>query len=115
MRDYQAVGVPMLPNVAGEKVTKDQILLYAVLTAFAGVAPAVLGFASPVYGVVAGLLGAGFVWYSILCRRMPLADPAMKPAKQLFAYSIVYLFAIFSCLMIDRFGAMLLNLMSRMI
>lgn len=105
MRDYDAVGVPMLPNVAGEKVTKDQILVYAVLTAVAGVAPAILGFASPVYGTVSGLLGVGFVWYSVLCRRMPDGDPAMKPAKKLFAYSIVYLFAIFLCLMLDHFGA----------
>ena len=104
MRDYDAVGVPMLPNVAGEKVTKDQILVYAVLTAFCGAAPAIMGFASPVYGVVSGLLGVGFVWYAVLCRRMPDGDPAMKPAKKLFAYSIVYLFAIFSFLMLDHFA-----------
>lgn len=104
MRDYDAVGVPMLPNVSGEKVTKDQILVYAVLTAAAGVAPAVLDFASPVYGVISGTLGAAFVWYSILCRRMPDGDAAMVPAKKLFAYSIVYLFAIFSCLMADHFA-----------
>jgi protoheme IX farnesyltransferase len=102
MRDYGSVGVPMLPNVSGEKVTRDQILIYAVLTAVCGVAPALLGFASPVYGVISGLLGAGFVWYAALCWRMPDGDPAMKPAKQLFAYSIVYLFAIFSCLMLDH-------------
>jgi protoheme IX farnesyltransferase len=61
-----------------------------------------MGFASPVYGAVAGLLGAGFVWYAVLCWRMPENDPAMKPAKKLFAYSIVYLFAIFSFLMLDH-------------
>jgi protoheme IX farnesyltransferase len=105
MRDYGAVGVPMLPNVSGEKITKDQILLYAVLSALCGVAPTLLGFASPVYGVVAGLLGAGFVWYAFLCRRMPDGDPAMTPAKKLFAYSIVYLFAIFLCLMVDHFAS----------
>jgi len=109
MRDYGAVGVPMLPNVAGEKVTKDQILIYAVLTAFCGAAPAFMGFASPVYGVVSGLLGAGFVWYAVLCRRMPEADPAMKPAKKLFAYSIVYLFAIFSCLMLDHLATTMMQ------
>jgi protoheme IX farnesyltransferase len=102
MRDYQSVGVPMLPNVSGEKVTKDQILIYAVLTAAIGAAPAFVGLSTPVYGVVSGLLGLGFVWYSILCRRMPDGDEAMKPAKKLFAYSIVYLFAIFSCLMLDH-------------
>jgi protoheme IX farnesyltransferase len=108
MRDYGAVGVPMLPNVAGEKVTKDQILIYAVLTALAGVAPALLHFASPVYGIVAAVLGLAFVWYAVLCRRMADGDMAMKPAKKLFAYSILYLFAIFSCLMVDHFAAGLL-------
>jgi len=101
MRDYEAVGVPMLPNVAGEKTTKDQILIYAVLTAISGVLPHVLGFASIVYGVLAALLGLGFVWYSILCRRMPDGDQAMTPAKKLFGYSLLYLAAIFSLLMLD--------------
>ncbi|MGV3548309.1 heme o synthase [Rhizobium sp.] len=105
MRDYGAVGVPMLPNVAGEKVTKDQILIYAVLTALAGVAPSVLGFASAAYGIAAGLLGAAFIWFSVLCRRMPDGDAKMAPAKKLFAYSIVYLFAVFSCLMVDYYAA----------
>ena len=105
MRDYGAVGVPMLPNVAGEKVTKDQIVIYAVLTALCGAAPAVLGFASPVYGIVSGLLGAVFVWLSLLCRRMPEGDKAMVPAKKLFGFSILYLFAIFSLLMADHFLA----------
>ena len=104
MRDYGAVGVPMLPNVSGEKVTKDQILVYAVLTGGAGVAPAFLGFASVAYGVVAGVLGAAFVWFSVLCRRMPDGDAKMIPAKKLFAYSILYLFAVFSCLMIDHYA-----------
>ncbi|RYH13719.1 MAG: protoheme IX farnesyltransferase [Alphaproteobacteria bacterium] len=106
MRDYGSVGVPMLPNVSGEKVTKDQILIYAVLTAAAGVAPTFLGFASMAYGVVAGVLGAAFIWFSILCRQMPDGDAKMVPAKKLFAFSILYLFAIFSCLMVDHYAAL---------
>jgi protoheme IX farnesyltransferase len=103
MREYGAVGVPMLPNVAGEKVTKDQILIYAVLTAVAGAAPAFLGFASLAYGIFASALGLGFIWYAVLCRRMPDGDEKMLPAKKLFAYSLVYLFAIFSGLMVDHY------------
>ena len=99
-----SVGVPMLPNVSGEKVTKDQILIYAVLTAAAGVAPVFLGLASLVYGVVAGVLGAAFIWFSVLCRRMPDGDLKMMPAKKLFAFSILYLFAVFSCLVIDHYA-----------
>ncbi|MGB3812281.1 MAG: heme o synthase [Shinella sp.] len=101
MRDYEAVGVPMLPNVAGEATTKVQILIYAVLTAVIAVVPTFLGFASLGYGLFAAALGAGFVWYSVGVLRMPEGDRAMVPAKKLFAFSIVYLFAIFSGLMFD--------------
>ena len=107
MRDYDAVGVPMLPNVAGEATTKVQILVYAVLTAVIAVVPAVLGFASFGYGLFAAALGAGFVWYSVGVLRMPEGDRAMVPAKKLFAFSIVYLFAVFSGLMLDHLIASL--------
>ena len=102
MRDYDAVGVPMLPNVAGEATTKVQILIYAVLTAVIAVVPSCLGFASLGYGLFAAALGAGFVWYSVGVLRMPEGDRAMVPAKKLFAFSILYLFAIFSGLMLDH-------------
>jgi len=107
MRDYDAVGVPMLPNVAGEATTKVQILVYAVLTAVIAVVPAALGFASVGYGLFAAALGAGFVWYSVGVLRMPDGDRAMVPAKKLFAFSILYLFAVFSGLMLDHLIASL--------
>ncbi|MCV3735501.1 heme o synthase (plasmid) [Rhizobium sp. TRM96647] len=102
MKDYADVGVPMLPNVAGEKTTKHQIMIYAVLTAIISVVPSCLGFASLGYGIFAAAMGAVFVWYSVGVLRMPEGDRAMVPAKKLFAYSIFYLFAIFAGLMIDR-------------
>jgi heme O synthase-like polyprenyltransferase len=48
--DYGRAGVPMLPNVAGERTTKNQIVLYAVLTAVSGIVPTLMGFAGVVYG-----------------------------------------------------------------
>ncbi|SCB59840.1 protoheme IX farnesyltransferase [Rhizobium aethiopicum] len=109
MRDYEAVGVPMLPNVAGERVTKHQIVAYAVLTAICAVLPSFLGFASFGYGLVAAGLGAIFIYCSIAVWRMPDGDLKMIPAKKLFAFSIFYLFAVFSALMIDRLAAMLVS------
>ena len=41
--DYRAAKVPMLPVVAGEAVTRSQILIYSVLLAPIGVMPALLG------------------------------------------------------------------------
>ncbi|APO73835.1 protoheme IX farnesyltransferase [Rhizobium etli 8C-3] len=109
MRDYEAVGVPMLPNVSGERATKHQIVAYAVSTAVCGVVPTFLGFASAGYGLAAASLGAVFIYCSIAVWRMPDGDPKMIPAKKLFAFSIFYLFAIFSALMIDRLASMLVS------
>jgi protoheme IX farnesyltransferase len=109
MRDYEAVGVPMLPNVAGERVTKHQIVAYAVLTAVCAVLPSFLGFASLGYGLVAAALGAIFIYCSIAVWRMPDGDLKMIPAKKLFGFSIFYLFAVFSALMIDRLASLLVS------
>ena len=109
MGDYEAVGVPMLPNVAGVPTTKNQIVAYAVLTAIIGVVPSFMGFASLGYGVVATVLGVIFVHCSISVWRMPDGDVKMVPAKKLFAFSIFYLFAIFSALLIDRLVAVLMS------
>jgi protoheme IX farnesyltransferase len=109
MKDYGAAGVPMLPNVAGIATTKTQIVLYAVLTALAGVAPTFTGLASLWYGLFAAVLGLVFVAMSIGVYRMDEADQKMVPAKKLFAYSILYLFAIFSGLMVDHHAAALLH------
>jgi len=102
MRDYGSVGVPMMPNVAGVPSTKRQIFVYAVLTALVAVVPTVTGLASMVYGAIAGVLGLVFVLCSIAVWRMPEGDERMLPAKQMFAYSIFYLFAVFSVLLADH-------------
>ena len=109
MRDYEAVGVPMLPNVAGVPATKNQIVAYAVLTAVVGVVPAFMGLASLGYGIVAAALGAIFIYCSIAVWRMPDGDVKMIPAKKLFGFSIFYLFAIFSALLIDRLVVVLMS------
>ena len=110
MRDYGAVGVPMLPNVAGEAATRFQILVYTVLTVALSLAPVLRGTAGYAYGLFAAALGAGFLWFAIGVYRMPDGDEKMLPAKKLFAFSILYLFAIFSGLMADRMVAPLLVL-----
>ncbi|MGB3897236.1 MAG: heme o synthase [Mesorhizobium sp.] len=100
-QDYARVGVPMMPNVAGEASTKRQIFIYALLLAPVAVLPTFLGYAGMAYGIVAALLGIGFVWYSWAVLRMPESDRAMKPAKALFGYSLLYLFVIFAAYLAD--------------
>lgn len=100
-QDYGSVGIPMMPNVAGEASTKRQIFAYSLLVAAIGVAPWLIGMTSAVYGVVALAVGAAFVWYAWKVLKMPESDRAMGPAKALFGYSLVYLFAIFAVLLAD--------------
>jgi len=106
--EYGRAGVPMMPNVAGGASTRRQIFFYAVLTALAGAAPFAFGYVSLAYGAVSVALGAGFVWYAWRVLAVGGMDRGMKPEKQLFAYSLLYLFAIFGAFLIDvlvvRFG-----------
>jgi protoheme IX farnesyltransferase len=99
--DYGRAGVPMMPNVAGNASTRRQIFAYSVIIAPVGVLPSVLGYTSLGYGIGAGVLGMGFLWYAWQVLRMSDDDQVMKPAKALFAYSILYLFAIFAIYLVD--------------
>ena len=105
MRDYGSVGIPMMPNVAGQRSTKIQMVVYSILMAVVAVAPTFTGLASIGYGIFAGILSLVFIYYSILVLRMPEDDEKMLPAKKLFFYSIFYLFAVFSGLLFDHVAA----------
>jgi heme o synthase len=102
MGDYARAGVPMLPVVAGRAETQRQILVYSLILAPVGVAPWPLGFAGPVYGLVAvaaGLTMATLAW------RVWAAAPGRQTdqaAKRLFAFSIVYLFLLFAVLLAEH-------------
>jgi protoheme IX farnesyltransferase len=109
MRDYGSVGIPMMPNVAGEKSTKNQMIAYAVLTAGAAVAPYFTGLAGLGYGIFAAVLSLVFVYFSLAVRRMPEGDEKMTQAKKMFAYSVLYLFAIFSGLLADHLAPALMT------
>ncbi len=101
--DYAAAGVPMLPVVAGERVTRRQIMLYTVLMCAAAVAPFALHYAGRIYGVTAILLSVvfcGLAGHVGMRRTGPSGN--MKPEKRLFFYSILYLFALFGALALDR-------------
>ncbi|MEC7592441.1 MAG: heme o synthase [Pseudomonadota bacterium] len=96
--DYRAAGVPMLPVVAGRAETRRQIVIYSVLLAPLGVAPWWLGFAGPFYGSVAAVLGGVFLLGAMRVWR----DDQERHCRQLFGFSILYLFAIFAMLLVDR-------------
>jgi protoheme IX farnesyltransferase len=101
--DYAAAGVPMLPVVAGPAATRRQILAYTVPMAAAAVAPWPLGLAGAIYGGAACALSLAFLALAAQVHSNPAVEPArMGPEKRLFAFSIIYLFALFGALVADR-------------
>jgi protoheme IX farnesyltransferase len=101
--DYAAAGVPMLPVVSGPGATRRQIVLYTVPMAAAAVAPWPLGLAGPLYGAAAVALSLTFIALALRVLANRATEPAaMKPEKRLFAFSILYLAALFSALVIDQ-------------
>jgi protoheme IX farnesyltransferase len=104
--DYAAAGVPMLPVVSGAKVTRQQIFLYTFPMAAAAVAPWPLGLTGAIYGIAAAALSLLFLGLSFQVLVNRSSDQAqMKPERRLFAFSIIYLFAVFGALVLDRWMA----------
>jgi len=103
--DYAKVGIPMLPVVAGEEATRRQILAYSVLLLPLSAVPWWIGGTGPVYGIAALALSGVFLLLSlpVAFRKRAGEDDRMKPEKRLFAYSVLYLFALFAMLVADRF------------
>ena len=97
--DYQAANVPMLPVVAGISETKNQILIYSLILAPLGIAPYIIGMSSLAYGVIAGLLGAVFVYKAYQLRQ----EAELTHAMPLFTFSLYYLTIIFFALIGDKF------------
>ena len=103
--DYADAGVPMLPVVAGERVTRVQIGLYTIPMAIAAVAPWPLGLAGPIYGGTTAIMTAVFAAFAAqVATRRTGDDDRMMPEKRLFSYSILYLFVVFGALVADRWA-----------
>ena len=101
--DYANVGIPMMPVVRGEASTRRQILAYAVLLVPVAAAPWFIGGTSYVYGVASLALTLAFLALSVpVAFRQTGLNDTMKPEKRLFAFSIIYLFALFAALVADR-------------
>ena len=75
-----------------------------MILALAGLAPTVLGFAGFVYGVVAAIAGAVFVAVALRVYRSREGAAGERAARDLFAYSILYLFLLFAVLLAEAIG-----------
>jgi protoheme IX farnesyltransferase len=101
-RDYERAGVPMLPVVAGLDETRKQIVVYAALLVPLALAPSFMGFGGPFYTLAAIFLGAVFLALALNVYRVREGRAADRAAKQLFAFSILYLFGLFAALLAER-------------
>ena len=96
--DYKAAGVPMMPLVHGRYETKKQILLYSIVLCPLGIVPFWLGTLGAVYGATSALLGVLFIGAAWRVMR----NDSEKNCKQLFGFSIFYLFLLFFAMIVDR-------------
>ena len=117
--DYAKAGIPMMPVAKGARSTRLQILLYSLVLVPVAVLPGVVGLGGPIY--LATSIGGGLVflllaWRLFRSRAGDLPDKAeaigreaalydvrteAKSARNLFAYSILYLFGLFAALLIE--------------
>jgi protoheme IX farnesyltransferase len=98
-KDYGNAGVPMAPLVWGEAETKNQMLWYSVALLALTLLPLTFGAFGWIYGVSAAMLGGKFMFDVIRVRR---AADYVKPAWQLYGYSLLYLALIFVAMAVDR-------------
>ena len=99
--DYARAGVPMLPVVAGPDATRLQILLYTIVLVAVAAAPWPLGYFDAAYGVTSLILGAGMLGLAVNVYRRRERSESLRATRKLFAFSILYLFALFATLLIE--------------
>ena len=98
--DYTNAKIPMLPVVAGIKTTKINIFIYSIILFFVSISPYFLNYSGFTYFVTSLFLG---LYYVFLCYKLLVeVSDDKKIAKKIFIYSILYLFLIFTFILIDN-------------
>jgi protoheme IX farnesyltransferase len=95
--DYARARIPMLPVVAGEQSAKRQSVAYAVATLVVSVVPFFTGAAGWIYLAGAAVLGIGLVGMTVLDLT------GRRWTRKLFAYSLVYMGALFGLFAVSPF------------
>ena len=98
-QDYARAGLPMLPVTHGAAYTRLQIVLYTVVLVLVTMLPYIIRMSGIIYLVAALALGGVFLAYSIRLYR----NYSDSLARATFRYSILYLTALFSALLIDHY------------
>ena len=99
--DYKKAGIPMMPLIVGERKTINLIIAYSVT-----LLPLTLimsSYYSLFFGVSSTALSIFFIYLAFDLKRSWLKDGLLeRKAQMLFYFSIIYLFNIFSILLIDN-------------
>lgn len=98
--EYAKADVPMLPVTHGEAYTKLHILLYTLIMFVVTMLPFLTGMSGVIYLVGATLLGARFLYWSVVLLRGSRDDAAIKT----FRFSITYLMLLFVVLLVDHYS-----------
>jgi protoheme IX farnesyltransferase len=101
-RDYERVGVPMLPVVAGPAETRRQIWLYSLVLVVLALVPSFIGMAGVAYLIAAVGLGAMFLYLAWRVRKITEGREADAAARHLFGFSILYLFLLFAVMLVEH-------------
>lgn len=101
-RDYERVGVPMLPVVAGPAETRRQIWLYSLVLVVLALVPSFIGMAGVAYLIAAVGLGAVFLYLAWRVRKITEGREADAAARHLFGFSILYLFLLFAVMLVEH-------------
>jgi len=98
-QEYAKVGIPMLPVTHGSKYTRQCILFYSILLAVATLMPFATRMSGLPYLIGAVALNAGFIAYAWKLYR----NYSDAVARKTFGYSIQYLAALFTLLLVDHY------------
>ncbi|MEM9840095.1 MAG: heme o synthase [Pseudomonadota bacterium] len=100
--DYEAAGIPMLPNVAGDDAARDQIFIYSIILVVATPFLALFPLAGWPFAIASIVLGAEFLRKAWLLKK----NADNQSAGKMFAFSIFYLFALFLVLPIEHWAGL---------
>jgi heme o synthase len=98
-QDYARAGLPMLPVTHGSRYTRLMIVLYTLVLLAVTLLPFAIGMSGWPYLVAALALGGWFLLHAVALYQ-EYSDPL---ARKTFRFSIYYLAALFSALLIDHY------------
>jgi len=100
--DYRKAKIPMLPITSGVRTTKLNIFIYALILFPIALSPFFLNYYGLIYLTLATVLSGYYVFISYKLFKEKDSIITKRLAKKLFGYSILYLFVIFTSILIDK-------------